>query len=126
MKVTCGTDIIEVERIKKCINELGKKFINRIFTENEIKYCESKKELKYQHYAARFAAKEAFSKALGTGLSGFSLKDIYIVNDDKGKPTLIAENKAAEIVKEKFGECSIHVSLSHEKEYAIAFVIIER
>ena len=51
---------------------------------------------------------------------------IYIVNDDKGKPTLIAENKAAEIVKEKFGECSIHVSLSHEKEYAIAFVIIER
>jgi holo-[acyl-carrier protein] synthase len=123
--IYCGTDIIEIKRIEKSI-EKYENFIKKVFTKKEIEYCESKKNQKYQHYAARFAAKEAFSKALGTGLSGFTLKDIYIVNDDKGKPTLIAENKAAEIVKEKFGECSIHVSLSHEKEYAIAFVIIER
>lgn len=117
-----GTDIAKVSRFKKWINNVD--MINHFFNENEIKNigCES---ALCQHYAARFAAKEAFSKALGTGLSGFSLKDIYIVNDDKGKPTLIVENKAAEIVKEKFGDCSIHVSLSHEKEYAIAFVIIE-
>jgi holo-[acyl-carrier protein] synthase len=118
-----GTDIAKVSRFKKWID--NPEMINHFFNEKEVKdsACES---ALCQHYAARFAAKEAFSKALGTGLSGFSLKDIYIVNDDKGKPTLIAENKAAEIVKEKFGECSIHVSLSHEKEYAIAFVIIER
>ena len=118
-----GTDIAKVSRFKKWID--NPEMINHFFNEKEVKdsACES---ALCHHYAARLAAKEAFSKALGTGLSGFSLKDIYIVNDDKGKPTLIAENKAAEIVKEKFGECSIHVSLSHEKEYAIAFVIIER
>ena len=64
MKVTCGTDIIEIYRIKESIEKLGEAFLNRIFTENEIKYCESKKKQKYQHYAARFAAKEAAFKAL--------------------------------------------------------------
>ena len=58
-------------------------------------------------------------------MQDYLIQTVDIINDEKGKPTLIAENKAAEIVKEKFGKCSIHVSLSHEKEYAIAFVIIE-
>ena len=59
MKISCGTDIIEIERIKESIENLGENFLKKIYTENEIKYCESKKNMKYQHYAARFAAKEA-------------------------------------------------------------------
>ena len=119
-----GIDMATVSRIEKSCQK--ESFRNHVFTQAELDLFFNREKPKYSSLAANFAAKEAFSKALGTGLSGFSLKDIYIVNDDKGKPTLIAENKAAEIVKEKFGECSIHVSLSHEKEYAIAFVIIER
>ena len=64
MKISCGVDIIEIERIKDSIEELGEKFLNRVYTQNEIRYCESKKKQKYQHYAARFAAKEATFKAV--------------------------------------------------------------
>ena len=64
MKIKCGTDIIEISRIKESIDNLGENFIHKIFTEDEIAYCESKKRQKYQHYAARFAAKEAMFKAI--------------------------------------------------------------
>ena len=64
MKITCGTDIIEIERIKECITDLKETFINKIYTEKEKEYCENKKLAKYQHYAARFAAKEAIFKAI--------------------------------------------------------------
>ena len=63
MKITCGTDIIEIKRIRESIETIGEKFLQRVFTENEINYCESKGQQKYQHYAARFAAKEAAFKA---------------------------------------------------------------
>ena len=78
-----------------------------------------------QHYAVRFAAKEAFSKALGTGISGFNLKDVYITNDENGKPIINVQNSAEEILKNRCQNYKLHVSLSHEKEYAIAYVIIE-
>ena len=81
-----------------------------------------------QHYAARFAAKEAFSKALGTGLI-YDLKDSYIINDKNGKPEFVLENSAKELfnkVKGKIEDYKFHVSLSHEKEYATAFIIIEK
>ena len=68
MNVTCGTDIIEITRIRESIEELGDRFLNKIYTENEIQYCESKKRQKYQHYAARFAAKEAIFKAISKEL----------------------------------------------------------
>ena len=81
---------------------------------------------KCQHYAARFAAKEAFSKALGTGIAGFELKEVFIQNDQLGKPELKVEGKALELLKERAGnDFCLHVSLSHEKEYALAFVVIE-
>lgn len=117
-----GTDITEVKRFKKWLD--NPQMIERFFNQNELQQngCESSK---CQHYAARFAAKEAFSKALGTGLCGFELKDVYIQKNDEGKPFLKVQNSAEKILKEKFGECRIHVSLSHEKEYATAFVIIE-
>ena len=71
-------------------------------------------------------AEEAFSKALGTGLAGFSLKDVYITNDGEGKPLLNIEGAALSLMKERLGECNAFVSLSHEKDYAIAFVVLEK
>ena len=69
MKISCGTDIIEIKRIKESIEDLGIKFLERVYTEKEIEYCESKKNQKYQHYAARFAAKEAIFKAISRKLN---------------------------------------------------------
>lgn len=117
-----GTDIAKVSRFEKWIKTPD--MINKFFNEKEIKSNGSENHL-CQHYAARFAAKEAFSKALGTGIVGFSIKDVYIQNDEKGKPLLIIENKAKEILEKLYGQCKIHITLSHEKEYAVAFVIIE-
>lgn len=78
------------------------------------------------HYAARFAAKEAFSKALGTGFAGLSLSDFYVAKDKNGKPRLELGEMTRKIVEERAGKnFSVHLSLSHEKEYAIAFVVIE-
>ena len=92
--------------------------------EKEMSSAKSKSAL-CQHYAVRFAAKEAFSKALGTGISGFGLKDVYITNNSQGAPLLNIEGAALSLMKERFGECKAFVSLSHEKEYALAFVVIE-
>ena len=116
-----GTDISEVKRFQKWVDNSN--IYKRFFNEKELMNSGSD-NARCQHYAARFAAKEAFSKALGTGLV-FELKDVYITNDDLGKPELNVEGKAADILKDKFGNCKLHISLSHEKEYAVAFVIIE-
>lgn len=121
MNISCGTDIIEISRIKESIDELQDKFINKIYTEKEIQYCESKKAVKYQHYAARFAAKEAIFKALSN-----ILKDKYdmgwqnaeVLNDDKGKPYI-------HFIDREFGQIkSMDISISHCKEYAVANVVI--
>lgn len=117
-----GTDIAKVSRFDKWVSTPD--MIAKFFNEKEIKEKGTKNHL-CQYYAARFAAKEAFSKALGTGVVGFSLKDVYVQNDENGKPFLIIENKAKEILEKLFGQCKIHITLSHEKEYAVAFVIIE-
>lgn len=117
-----GTDIVQVSRMNKWGE--NHEMIERFFNPAEIMEKGSD-SAKNQHYAARFAAKEAFSKALGTGITGFSLQDVYITNDKSGKPILNVKDSAADVLKEKCGECKIHVSLSHEKEYATAFVIIE-
>lgn len=127
MQVKVGTDIIEVNRIKRSIEELGDKFINRIFTEKEISYCKDKKIAKFEHYAARFAAKEATFKAISSLLeSNFSIdwKNIQIVNDANGKPNLEFVDINTNI-KEKLDKIkSKDVSLSHIKGYAIANVTI--
>lgn len=116
-----GTDISKVSRFEKWVNNPG--LYLRYFNKSEIKESKSV-HAQCEHLAARFAAKEAFSKALGTGII-FDLKDVYVTNDNLGKPILNVEGKAADILKDKFGNCKVHVSLSHEKEYATAFVIIE-
>ena len=114
-----GVDTIEINRIKKTI-EANEKFLEKVFTDNEIKYCKAKKN-SFESYAARFAAKEAFSKALGTGVGkSFSWLDIEILNDKLGKPAIRMVNKILIDSKSK-----IHLSLTHTKDYSTAFVIIE-
>lgn len=127
MKVYVGTDIIEVDRIKESIEETGDKFINKIFTQTEIDYCKNTKAAKYQHYAARFAAKEATFKAISTLLSdkySVSWKNSEVVNDENGKPSIRFTSLDKNVEKELNHIKSIDVSLSHIKEYAIANVTV--
>lgn len=118
-----GTDISQVDRFEKWVK--NPQMFMRFFNSAEIMERGSI-QAQCQHYAARFAAKEAFSKALGTGIAGFELREVYIQNDGLGKPELKVEGKALELLKERAGDdFCLHVSLSHEKEYALAFVVIE-
>ena len=120
MKISCGTDIIEIPRIRQAIEDMGENFLQKVFTKKEIDYCESKKAQKYQHYAARFAAKEAGFKAISCLLDdkfSISWKDIEVENTSQGRPSLnITKIEGLEKI-----EC-IDVSLSHCKEYAVANV----
>jgi len=121
-----GIDIIEVARIEKQISGESNSFVKRVFTTKEIDYCEKKIRNKAQNYAARFAAKEAFFKAIGTGWrDGLSWQEIEIENDELGKPGLVLSGKSKKLVKDhKISK--IHVSLSHIKEIAVAVVILEQ
>ena len=122
MKILTGTDIIEINRIKESIESLGETFKNKIYTKNEIEYCESKKNVKYQHYAARFAAKEAIFKAVSKLLNDkyeISWNNAEIVNDKCGKPSVNFINTA---IVDKIE--SLDISISHCKEYAVANVVI--
>ena len=122
MIIGIGTDIIEVGRIAKSISREG--FKKKVFSDREIAYCETQK--KEESYAVRFAAKEAFFKALGTGWrDGMSITEIEILNDSLGKPDIYLSGRTLEVFKEK-GGTHIHVSLSHIKAEAIAFVVLER
>lgn len=120
MQIRCGIDIIEISRIKKSIESKSEKFIERIYTKSEIEYCESKKEAKYQHYAARFAAKEAFFKAISENFEKYDIswKDIEVANDLNGRPMVRLIQKEMEDIEH------IDISLSHCKEYAVASVVI--
>ena len=123
MKIRTGIDIIEIERIKQSIEDTEGKFCERVYTGKEIEYCESKKTQKYQHYAARFASKEAVAKMLGTGFNGsFEWKDIEVINDNLGKPQIELSNGAKKMFETEKLE-KIDISLSHCKEYAVAMVI---
>lgn len=122
MEIKCGIDIIEVDRVRKSIEDLGDKFLNKIYTNKEIEYCINKKEMKYQHFAARFAAKEAIFKAMSGKLKDkyeISWKNVQIVNDKRGRPKVEFINCSYnEIIED------IDISLSHIKEYAVANCII--
>ena len=120
MKITCGTDIIEIKRIKESIEDLGDKFIERVYTDKEIEYCESKRNQKYQHYAARFAAKEAGFKAISSKLNNkydIGWKNIEIINDKNGRPHINFLDIQIKEIEE------IDISISHCKEYATANVV---
>ncbi|MCB5257099.1 MAG: holo-ACP synthase [Candidatus Cloacimonadaceae bacterium] len=123
MIVGIGTDIVEISRIDRLL-EKNPRFVDKVYSPAEIDYC-STKASPAQSYAARFAAKEALMKALGTGWDqDVSWQDIEIVNDTKGKPAIRLCGKAKELAVHK-GIMAIHLSLSHEKHYAVASVIAE-
>ena len=126
MYLSNGIDIIDIRRIKKIIQKYGHKFKNRCFHEGEIIKSESRLNVA-ESYAKRYAAKEACAKALGTGLArGVFWKDIEVQNNKFGKPKIKLHNQALKFLKKltKSNDCSIEVSLSDEKNYAIANVII--
>ena len=123
MIIGIGTDIIDVQRIERVI-ERNQGFIDKVFTSVEIAYCEARAS-KAQSYAARFAAKEAMMKALGTGWGeGVCWQDIEVASEASGKPRIMLSGKALERAK-TLGAEHWHLSLSHEHAAAVAFVVLE-
>lgn len=121
MVIKTGIDVIEVSRIEDNISKFGDSFLNRIFTEKEIEYCESKNVQKYQSYAARFAAKEAVFKAVSDFLDNkFEMKwtDIEVLNDENGRPFVIYHGK-------NIGNITIDISISHINTLAVASVVVK-
>lgn len=117
-----GCDLCMTSRFEKYWDD--KTFINRFFNEKEIKTFPSKNKF-CEYYASRFAAKEAFVKAMGTGFKDFNLSDIFVTNNDKGKPEIHVQNQALEFLQKLVSNPKLHISITHEKEYAQAFVVIE-
>lgn len=122
MVIGIGCDLAEVNRIKKALGQSG--FAARVFTEREQACCNGRGVQAYQSYAARFAAKEAFVKAIGTGLRGGRLTEIEVINDDLGRPQLVLHGYFKDYAA-GLGAERIHLTLSHTKELAMAQVILE-
>jgi holo-[acyl-carrier protein] synthase len=123
MVVGTGIDIVEVPRIAKSIERFGERFLHRIYTASEIRYCDSKAN-RIERFAARFAAKEAGMKAIGTGMRGVSWKDFEVGREPTGRPTLVFHGRAAEVAK-RLGVRRAHLSVSHTEEHAVAYVLVE-
>jgi len=116
-----GVDVVDVRRMKTMLEKKGEPFIGKVFTESEIAYCRAKKQ-PHEHFAARFAAKEAVSKAIQTGWSGaFRWKDVEVFNEPSGAPRVQLYNETATLLE----GCSLHLSLSHTENTVVAFVVIE-
>ena len=118
-----GVDIPKVSRFKKWVENPA--IISRFFNEEEMSAAKSL-QAQMEHYAVRFAAKEAFGKALGTGVTAFNLKDVYVIHSADGRPELCVQGDAKKLLEERVGNFALFISLSHEKEYAVANVIIEK
>ena len=130
MIIGLGCDIVNIERVAALLGEAGERFQARVFTRHEIESANkySDKAKYYAHFAKRFAAKEAFAKALGTGFGKcLSFKDVGIINDISGKPSIILNERASRLAKTLSGGGQVvcHVALSDDAPYAQAVVIIE-
>ena len=121
MIVGIGNDIIEIERIEKAISKEG--FKNKVYTQKELENIEKRGD-RVETYAGIFSAKEAISKAIGTGVKEFSLTDLEILNDDLGKPYVAVSEKLDKIIKDKKEDYQIEISISHSKKYATAVAIV--
>jgi len=120
MIVGIGCDIVDISRIERLMQDKGDQFIKRVFTKFEIESAPSNEPLKTAYFAKRFAAKEAFSKAVGTGIgSEIAYNEIEVQNDEAGKPFF-------HFTTSKYSRLNIQLSLSDEKNQAIAFVVIEK
>jgi holo-[acyl-carrier protein] synthase len=124
MIIGTGVDIAEVGRIRESVERFGERFLHRVFTDGEIQYC-SRKANQYESYAARFAAKEAAMKALGTGWNnGIRWRDVEVVRPKGQRPTIQFHGFAAELAK-KMSVKNISLSITHTSEQALAHVILE-
>ena len=124
MVVGVGTDLMEIARIHQSIDRFGERFLRRVFTQREIQYCQRKKNAA-ESFAARFAAKEAGAKALGTDISrGVSWLELEVSREPGGRPTLELSGRAAERARE-IGVASVSLSLTHSKDIALAVVVME-
>ena len=121
MIVGIGNDIIEIERIEKAISKEG--FKNKVYTQRELENIEKRGD-RVETYAGIFSAKEAISKAIGTGVREFSLTDLEILNDDLGKPYVVVSERLDKIIKSKKENYQIEISISHSKKYATAMAVI--
>lgn len=120
-----GVDLIEIDRIQENLVKHGERFEAKVFTPTEREYCR-RMPIPAQHYAARFAAKEAFLKALGTGWAkGVTWQDVGIENFSIGMPQLVVTGRAMELARE-YGVGAMHVSLSHSRGHAVAVVVLEK
>jgi len=125
MVLGVGTDLMETKRIEESIDRYGERFLERVFTPNEIAYCMRKRKNAAESFAARFAAKEAGAKALGTGIShGITWKELEVLREPSGRPTLHLSGRAAERA-ERMGVRRVQLSLTHSRELAMAVVIVE-
>ena len=123
--ISCGNDIIRISRVKDSIEQVGETFLKRVYTDEEIEYCESRRMCKFQSYAARFAAKEAMYKAISPDTSeDVEWKNIEVKRFENGKPYIELHGKLGEIAEEKEIK-SIDLSLSHDGDYAMATVVLE-
>ena len=122
MLIGVGCDVIEIERVRKACER--KTFVQRVFAPEEIAYCRSRGKQASASFAARFAAKEAVLKALGTGLRGGELTEIVITNDDLGKPDVQLYGYHAQLAS-KLGVKNIALSMSHSRAMALAYVVME-
>ena len=126
MIVGIGSDLIEIARIERSLERFGERFLARVYTPGEIAYCRRKRHNSAESFAARFAAKEAGAKALGTGISrGVSWPEFEVVRERGGRPQLRLHGRAAEIAA-RLGIGSLHLTLTHSRELALAFVVAER
>ena len=126
MAIFCGTDIVSVERIRNSINELGDTFLKRIYTDEEISYCESRRMSKFQSYAARFAAKEAAYKALSPETAeGVKWHDAEVIKNSNGKPVIVFHGRLKEVALDRgIKKDEVDISLSHDDSFAIATIVI--
>ena len=121
MTLGAGVDIIEIARVRQVFDRYGSRFLARVFTADEIAYCKGRAP----NLAARFAAKEATMKALGTGIRGVAWKDIEVVRHPSGAPSIKLHGRGKQRAQ-RLGVRDISLSLSHSRDYAVAFVVIQR
>ena len=119
--LSTGVDIIEIPRIKKTLDRYGERFLKRIFTPDEIAYCRGRSP----NLAGRFAAKEATMKALGTGVRGVGWKDIEVIRAESGAPSVKLHGRA-KVRAEMLQVSELSLSISHSREFAVAFVVAQR
>jgi len=116
-----GVDIMEISRIRQAMDRLGDRFLERVFTGQEIDYCKSRQNI-HQHFAARFAAKEAVSKAISLGWGkDFAWKNVEVTNDPSGQPRITLHGR----LREMLTACNIHLTISHAENHVVAMVLIE-